>query len=406
MNRHPRSKFILSSPDHSSIEDDDEYDDDDNDDYDEQNQTSFSSSSSSSQPSIIVLDQSSIIIPPPPNNNKSTTKKKELKSNNNNNNNHILENTNDYVYDSFVVPDEEEISYESGNGSFDYQIQNLSQKLSIIEVSSSSSSSLEIIDDKSINNNNNNSSFMTANDNETNDNDIINLIDDESDLDSCAHSRLVLTDETEDEHSDVDDNPSETDENYIEPAVISTNVSLPTTTKNKNKLKNNSLQLLIPSIHQEFNEKIFNSKLNLNSIVNITWNKRLLKTGGRCRYVPNNIPPVTIELSSKIVDNEERLKSILLHEMVHAAVFMIDQVRTGNAHGARFMKWGKRAEERVHIPVTRYHHFTAFKPFIYQCIRCKYQLSRYSKSFDTEKGKCPGCLQIGSIIYIQKLVKE
>jgi len=53
-----------------------------------------------------------------------------------------------------------------------------------------------------------------------------------------------------------------------------------------------------------------------------------------------------IELATKIIDDVDRLHSTLLHEMVHAAAWLIDGI-SKPAHGACFKKWANIAMRKV-----------------------------------------------------------
>jgi hypothetical protein len=54
----------------------------------------------------------------------------------------------------------------------------------------------------------------------------------------------------------------------------------------------------------------------------------------------------SIELSTKVLDDPERLGSTLLHEMVHAAAWIIDGV-SKPPHGACFKKWANVSMKRI-----------------------------------------------------------
>jgi predicted SprT family Zn-dependent metalloprotease len=71
----------------------------------------------------------------------------------------------------------------------------------------------------------------------------------------------------------------------------------------------------------------FNNKLPLD--LSIKWSKRLLTTAGITimKLTKEGYKETRIELSIKVVDNEERLRNTLLHEMCHAAAFYIDGER-------------------------------------------------------------------------------
>ena len=72
----------------------------------------------------------------------------------------------------------------------------------------------------------------------------------------------------------------------------------------------------------EFNQRAFQDAL---SSVKVTWSKNFNKTAGvtrmRGKLGESNAHTrvATIELSTKVIDDEERLRSTLLHEMCHAA---------------------------------------------------------------------------------------
>lgn len=84
----------------------------------------------------------------------------------------------------------------------------------------------------------------------------------------------------------------------------------------------------------------------------MTWSKQLRTTAGLTRLKKTTrlgSPPqrtAKIELSVKIIDELQRLRSTLLHEMCHAAAWLVD----GTAkppHGACFKKWAKLSMSRV-----------------------------------------------------------
>lgn len=81
-----------------------------------------------------------------------------------------------------------------------------------------------------------------------------------------------------------------------------------------------------------FNEKVFNN--NLPRDFSITWNSRLTRTAGYCRHFTKRDKGMTsfesrIELSVKVVDTACRLRDTLVHELCHAATWVIDNCRGG-----------------------------------------------------------------------------
>ena len=83
---------------------------------------------------------------------------------------------------------------------------------------------------------------------------------------------------------------------------------------------------LTASLYQEFNTSIFGDKLP--SDLSITWNARLLRTAGLTHMrALGSVRTARIDLASKVVTDELRLRSTLLHELCHVAAWLIDGVR-------------------------------------------------------------------------------
>lgn len=65
----------------------------------------------------------------------------------------------------------------------------------------------------------------------------------------------------------------------------------------------------------------------------IIWNTRLLKTAGYCAYKKDKLSEkktCRIELSVKVCDSAERLRDTLIHELCHAAVWIIHGLLGGH----------------------------------------------------------------------------
>lgn len=106
--------------------------------------------------------------------------------------------------------------------------------------------------------------------------------------------------------------------------------------------------------------------------------------GGGNRYA-------RIELSEKVCDSADRLRDTLIHEMCHAATWLINGVRDG--HG-NFWKLYARKATLAHpeLPmVTRCHSYDIKYKFQYQCTRCQNTIGRHSKSLDTQRFVCALC---------------
>jgi len=132
--------------------------------------------------------------------------------------------------------------------------------------------------------------------------------------------------------------------------------------KSTKKLFQKQRDQLTTSTFEEFNTKAFNSALTL---VPITWSNRLRKTAGvtYLKQIKHHSSPkrtAHIELSCKVVDNEYRLRSTLLHEMCHAAAWLVDGIHNP-PHGPSFKTWANRAMKKVrHLcgsPCSQLDHF-------------------------------------------------
>ncbi|KAJ8338387.1 hypothetical protein SKAU_G00373530 [Synaphobranchus kaupii] len=149
---------------------------------------------------------------------------------------------------------------------------------------------------------------------------------------------------------------------------------------------------LTSRLYKLYNSSVFDSKLP--SDMSVSWNKKMRKTAGYCvtgqergggnRYA-------RIELSEKVCDSADRLRDTLVHEMCHAATWLINGVRDG--HGS-FWKVYARKSTLAHpeLPmVTRCHSYDINYKFQYQCSRCKNTIGRHSKSLDTQRFVCALC---------------
>lgn len=150
---------------------------------------------------------------------------------------------------------------------------------------------------------------------------------------------------------------------------------------------------------EEFNESAFQGQL---SSVKVEWSNKLRTTAGLTRlqrrhsdFTPG-VPPTrfaTIELSVKVLDDAERLRSTLLHEMVHAAAWILDGV-SKPPHGPHFKKWAALAMSRISgVEVTTTHDYKIQYKYIWVCTTpgCTFFVQRHSRSVDTQRQCCGRC---------------
>jgi len=117
---------------------------------------------------------------------------------------------------------------------------------------------------------------------------------------------------------------------------------------------------LTQKLFNQYDSKVFDNALK---DVEVKWSARLLKTAGLTRLKNIKTPTeklrvATIELSTKVIDEEVRLRQTLLHEMCHAAAWLVDGVHKP-PHGPCFKKWSNIAMRQVKdVTVTTTHDYS------------------------------------------------
>jgi hypothetical protein len=122
-------------------------------------------------------------------------------------------------------------------------------------------------------------------------------------------------------------------------------------------------QSLAEDNFSHFNKAAFGGNI---ASVEVIWSNKLRTTAGLTRLKKSymNMRPgipqerlASIELSTKVLDDPERLRSTLLHEMVHAAAWIIDGV-SRPPHGSTFKKWANIAMNKIpDVEVTTTHDY-------------------------------------------------
>lgn len=165
--------------------------------------------------------------------------------------------------------------------------------------------------------------------------------------------------------------------------------------RNKTASFRRNRDALTKSAFDEFNGKVFNGSL---SGVKFEWSNKLRTTGGIThlkRLINIETDPTyfaTIDLSEKVLDEEHRMRSTLLHEMCHAATWIIDKVAKP-AHGSVFKKWGRYATKKTGIVVTTTHSYAIQYKFAWACQtpKCGVVIQRHSRSVDIARHVCGRC---------------
>ena len=161
-------------------------------------------------------------------------------------------------------------------------------------------------------------------------------IESDSDDDSCH----VLSDFDDESSSDAGDLRVASRRSFSKLAKTPTRLDLETENWNPNRTKlktavapasfKKNKEALSKEFFDEYNNAVFEGQLATQ--VNIVWSNKLRTTAGLTRLKRRQVDftpgaglkrSATIELSTKVLDDPERLASTLLHEMVHAAAWIL-----------------------------------------------------------------------------------
>ncbi|KRX27197.1 putative carbonic anhydrase-like protein 2 [Trichinella nelsoni] len=157
-------------------------------------------------------------------------------------------------------------------------------------------------------------------------------------------------------------------------------------------LKSNKKMELTRELFSVFNEHVFNNRFPKD--MEICFNRRLYKTAGYCKCKLNRftkLPYCIIELSELVCDTCERIRDTLLHEMCHAAVWIIDQKI--EKHGPFWKRWCAIAESVLpNMPVVKTcHEYVITTKYIYRCPSCFREVRRQTKSLNIARKVCKFC---------------
>ena len=144
-------------------------------------------------------------------------------------------------------------------------------------------------------------------------------------------------------------------------------------------------------LYLEFNTTIFDDRLPLD--MKILWKTRLHTTSGQTLLVQQgSAKSATIQLSTKVIDSEDKLRTSLCHEMCHAATWLINGVSTP-PHGDAFQGWAAAAMHRwPDLKIKTCHNYEINFKYQYKCqnLSCGHIFGRHSNSIDVSKKAC-GC---------------
>ncbi|CBY38101.1 unnamed protein product [Oikopleura dioica] len=186
------------------------------------------------------------------------------------------------------------------------------------------------------------------------------------------------------------------------------------------RLKEN-LSELIEEIYETLNRTIFAFKLPVNvkhrgdnvftskdGLMTIVWNKHLRSTAGRCRSgvdIATAKKKSSVELAPHILDTAPRIRDTLLHELIHAANWIIDEDPLAG-HGPKFRAWGfKSLKTHPEIPpVKTTHSYQINYKYWWECENmakgtCSVKIGRKTNSLKLDRVRCAKCA--GNFVYVR-----
>ena len=203
-------------------------------------------------------------------------------------------------------------------------------------------------------------------------------------------------------------------------AVLLSSSSLPSASSFRNKKHREELT---SSLFREYNQAVFQNRLPVDmkiewdahkrTTAGMTYMKRMTVQGGGVDGAGSDNTDglsiayvARIELSLKVVDSPFRLAQTLLHELCHAAAWVLDHVDKP-PHGPAFAKWAASASKSYpKRAVTVCHNFEIKYKYQYLCQRCGTSIGRFSKSIkETDRCARGGCMGRLELVIPQSAVK-
>lgn len=152
--------------------------------------------------------------------------------------------------------------------------------------------------------------------------------------------------------------------------------------------------------------------------IKLNWTNKLNTTAGRASWkretvtarsaAPGTAPThrhhASIDLSTKVIDDEHRLLNVVAHEFCHLANYMVSGV-VNNPHGKEFKAWAARCSDAFGasrgIEVTTKHTYDIDFKYVWQCELCPLLYKRHSKSIDPARHRCGAALCKGVLRQIK-----
>lgn len=138
----------------------------------------------------------------------------------------------------------------------------------------------------------------------------------------------------------------------------------------------------------KYNALYFKSSL---SSVSVEWSKRMTLCAGLCVYKGKQSGP-EIRLSEPLLKfrTKKDVKETLLHEMIHAYLFLHEKNKDHDDHGEKFQSHMRRINQETGLKISIYHNFRdevdLYRTHIWQCQgSCAYILKRAMNRTPSEK---------------------
>lgn len=100
--------------------------------------------------------------------------------------------------------------------------------------------------------------------------------------------------------------------------------------------------LLVDHLYRLFNKHVFEDRLPHDMKIN--WNSRLSSAAGRCKFRTEDhrrVKTCSVELSVGLLKTADRVRDTLVHELCHAATFLLGEHY--DVHGPFWRCWARRA---------------------------------------------------------------
>jgi predicted SprT family Zn-dependent metalloprotease len=144
-------------------------------------------------------------------------------------------------------------------------------------------------------------------------------------------------------------------------------------------------------IFVEYDRAVFKGALTKEGACTLKWSKRLLTTAGLTRNHRGG--KSTVVLSTSLIDRDVRLRFTLMHELCHAAAWIVDGC-SKPPHGEVFRKWGARAERLVpgmKVGVTHDYKIEYKHTWKCQNAECGEVYGRTRRCIDVNRHRCGKC---------------